>query len=60
LGRGFIAHHKIVSAVRRLEFVSDWITYIDLIGRWCNGFVLNVHALRDLKSDDSKDSLRKE
>jgi len=60
LGTGFIVHHRIVSAVKRIEFVSDRITYIGLRGRWCNVFVLNVHALRDLKSDDSKDSFHEE
>jgi len=27
-----------------------------LRGRWCNIIVLNVHAPREEKSDDSKDS----
>jgi hypothetical protein len=52
LGKGFIVHHRIVSAVKRIEFVSDRITYLGLRGRWCNVFVLKVPALRDLKSDD--------
>jgi hypothetical protein len=60
LGTGFILHHRIVSAVKRIEFVSGSITYIDLRGRWCNVFVLNVHALRDLKSDYSKGSFHEE
>jgi len=60
LGREFIIHHRIVSAVKGIEFVSDRVTFIGLRGRWCNVFVLNVHALRDLKSDDSKDSFREE
>jgi hypothetical protein len=29
----FFAHHRIVSAVKRVEFVSDRITYIVLRGR---------------------------
>jgi hypothetical protein len=35
---------RIVSAVMRVEFVSDRMSYIVLRGRWCNIIVLNVHA----------------
>ena len=33
LGRGFFVHHRIVSAVKREDFVSDRLSYIDLRGR---------------------------
>jgi len=46
-----------VSAVKRVKFVSERISYIDLRSRWCNITVLNVHAPSKKKSDDSKDSL---
>jgi len=36
LGKGYFVHHRIVSAVKRVEFVSDGISYIVLRGRWCN------------------------
>ena len=56
MGAGFFVHHRVVSAVRRVEFVSDRMSYIVLRGRWCNIIVLNVHAPSEEKSDDSKDS----
>jgi exonuclease III len=56
LGTGVFVHHRIVSAVMRVEFVSDRVSYIVLRGRWCNIIVLNVYATSENKSDDSKDS----
>ena len=52
LGTEFFVHHRIVSAVKRVEFVSDRVLYIVLRGRWCNIIVLNVHAPSEDKSDD--------
>jgi len=57
LGTGFFVHHRILSAVKGAEFVSDRLPYIVLRGRWCNIIVLNVHVLSEGKSDDSKDSV---
>ena len=34
LGTGIFVHHRIVSAVKKVEFVSDRISYIVLSGRW--------------------------
>ena len=40
----FFVYHKILSAFKRVEFVSDRVSYIVLRGRWCNIIFLNVHA----------------
>ena len=56
LGAGFFVHQKIASAVKRVEFVSDRVSYIVLRGSWCNIIVLNVHAPSEELSDFSKDS----
>jgi len=56
LGTGFFVHRRIVSAVTRVEFVSDRLSYIVLRGRWRNIIVVNVHAPSEGKSDESKDS----
>ena len=44
LGTEFFVHHRTVSVVKRVQFVSDRMTYIILRGRWCNIIVLNVLA----------------
>ena len=56
LGTRFFVQHRIVSAVKRVEFVSDRMSYIVLRGHWCNIIVLNVHAATEKESDDSKDT----
>jgi exonuclease III len=49
-------HKRIISVVKRVEFVSDRMSYIILRGRWCHIIVLNVHAPTEDKTDDMKDS----
>jgi hypothetical protein len=44
LHAGFFVHKRIISAVKRVEFVSNKISCIILRGHWCNIIVLNVHA----------------
>jgi hypothetical protein len=44
----------ILSAVRKVEFVSDGMSYIILRGRWCNIIVLKVHAPCEDKGDNER------
>jgi hypothetical protein len=57
---GFFIHKRIVSAVKRVVFISDRMPYIVLKGRWCDIIVLNIHAPIEDKIDDIKDSFHGE
>jgi hypothetical protein len=50
-GQFFFVLMRLVSAVSRVEFVSDSMPYIILRGRCCYIIVLNVHAPCEDKSD---------
>jgi endonuclease/exonuclease/phosphatase family metal-dependent hydrolase len=56
----FFVHQRIVSAINRVEFVSDRMSYMVLGGCWCKIIVLTVHAPTEEKGDDSKDSFYEE
>jgi hypothetical protein len=60
LGTGFFVHKRIMSAVTKVGFVSDRMSYIILRGRWCNIIVLNVHAPTEDKIDNIKDMFYEE
>jgi exonuclease III len=60
LGTGFFVHKRIISAVRRVEFISDRMSYIILRGRWCNIIVLNVRGPCEDKGADVKCSFCEE
>jgi hypothetical protein len=54
LGTEYFVHHKIVLAIKKIDFVSDTISYIVMSRGWCNIIVLNVHITSKEKSDDLK------
>ena len=60
MGTEVFVHHRIVSAVKRVDFVRVRMPYTVLRGCWRNIIVLNVHAPSEEKSDDSKDSFYEE
>jgi hypothetical protein len=57
---GFFVHKRIISAGKRVEFVSDRMSYIILRGRWCHIIVLNVHVPKEDKADDVRNSFYEE
>jgi len=57
---GSFVHHRIVPEVKRVESVSNRMSYIVLRGRWYNTTVLNVYAPGKEESDYSKDSFYEE
>jgi hypothetical protein len=48
VGTGFIVHKRIISAVMRVEFVSDRI-YTIVRGRWCHIIALKVNPQQRIK-----------
>jgi hypothetical protein len=56
----FFIHRRIMSAVKRVEFVRDRMSYIILRGRCYDVIVLNIHYPTEDKIDDVKDTFYKE
>jgi hypothetical protein len=52
LGTGTYVSKRIISAVMRVESVSDRMSYIILRGRWSHIIVLNFHGPAKDKIDD--------
>ena len=46
LGTGFFIHKRRKPAVKKVEFISDRLSYVILRGRW-NYIVINAHAPTD-------------
>jgi hypothetical protein len=53
-------HKRIISAVKKVEFISDGMSYIILRDHWCHIIVLKVHAPTEDKTDEVKDSFHEE
>jgi hypothetical protein len=53
-------HKRIISVVKRVEFVSDGMSDIILRGPWCHIIVLNGHAAKEDKINDVNDSFYEE
>jgi hypothetical protein len=51
---GWFVHKRIISAVRRVEFVSDSMPYMILRGRCFDIAFRNVHSTREGETDDTK------
>jgi hypothetical protein len=60
LVQGFFVHKRIMSALKRVEFVSVRMSYIIMRCRWFHIIVLNVHAPIEDKIDIVKDSFYEE
>jgi exonuclease III len=60
LGTDYFVNKRTISAVKRVEFVSDRMSYIILRGRWRHIIVLNVHFPTEDRTDDVKDSFYEE
>jgi hypothetical protein len=58
-GKRIFVQHRILSAVKRVEFVSDKVLYIVLTGRWLNIIVLNESAPSDENGDDPEDCFKR-
>jgi hypothetical protein len=56
----FFVHKRIISAVKRSEFISDRMSYIILRGRWFHVMGLNVHAPTEDNIDDMKETFYEE
>jgi hypothetical protein len=59
-GMGFFVHQRIRSVVKRVEIVSDMMSYIVQSGSWHDKIVLNVHAPAEDESDDKKERFYEE
>ena len=60
VGNRIFCTQRIASAVKRVQFVSDRVSYIVLRCCWCNIMVLNVHSPSEEKSDEAKDGFYEE
>ena len=60
LGTWFFIHKRIKSAVKKVEFISDRLSFLILRGRWYDIIVINAHAPTEDKDDLIKDGYYEE
>jgi len=60
IGKRIFVHHRIVSAVKGVQCVSDRTSCIVLRGCCCNTIVFNVYEPCEEKCDDSKERFYEE
>jgi hypothetical protein len=60
LGTSFFVHKRIISAIERVEFISDRMSYIILRGRWYDIMALTVHVPTEDKIYDIKERFYEE
>jgi hypothetical protein len=60
IGTGFFVHNRIISAVIRVKYVNERMSYIIVKGRSCDIIILNVHAPTEDKDGDIKDGFYEE
>ena len=60
MGTGVFVHRRLVSAVKRIEFVRDRLSYIVLKGHWLHIIVVNVLAPSEEESKELKDNFYEE
>jgi hypothetical protein len=60
LGTGFFVRKRIISAIKRDEFISDRVLHTILRSCWFHIIVLNVRAPTEYTIDDVKDSCYEE
>jgi endonuclease/exonuclease/phosphatase family metal-dependent hydrolase len=60
LGTGFFIHKGIISAVKRVKFISHRMSYITLRCHWCDTTILEVQAPTEDESDSTNDTFYEE
>ena len=54
IGTGFFIQKRIKSYVKKVEFISDRLSYLRVRGRWYDIRVINAHAPTEDKDDVKK------